>query len=105
MMRCCVGSAPKLTSASICSVMRIEPISAAIPAPARAESISAVNTGASSRASDTPTRPPTETSWRNIFSAASADSAATAPEKKPTSATIGIDSNPTNCSWRASSPP
>ena len=35
----------------------------------------------------------------------SADSAATAPEKKPTSTTIGSDSKPTNCSWRTSSVP
>ena len=37
------------TSASICSVMRIEPSSVAMPAPARAATTIDVNTGASSR--------------------------------------------------------
>ena len=49
-----IGSTAKVVSASICSVMRIEPSSVAMPDPARAVIMSAVNTGASSCASEMP---------------------------------------------------
>ena len=57
-----IGSTAKVVSASICSVMRIEPSSVAMPEPARAVIISAVNTGASSCASEMPTVAPTNRS-------------------------------------------
>jgi len=43
------------SSASICSVTRMVPISAAIAAPTRPATMSAVSTGPSSRVSDTTT--------------------------------------------------
>jgi hypothetical protein len=53
-----IGSVPKLCSASICSVTRIEPISAAIPDAARPATINEQSTGPSSRTIDAPTRLP-----------------------------------------------
>ena len=47
--RYCTGLTAIVESASICSVMRIEPSSVAMPAPARAATTIEVNTGASSR--------------------------------------------------------
>jgi hypothetical protein len=48
-----------VVSASTCSVMRMEASSVAMPDPARAVIISAVKTGASSRAREMPTPKPT----------------------------------------------
>ena len=50
------GLTANVASASICSVMRIEPSSVAMPAPARAATMIEVNTGASSRVSAMPER-------------------------------------------------
>ena len=49
------GLTAMVTSASICSVMRMLPSSAAIALPARAATMSAANTGAISRVSETAT--------------------------------------------------
>ena len=57
-----IGSTAKVVSASICSVMRIDPSSVAMPEPARAVIIRPVNTGASSCASEMPTVAPTKRS-------------------------------------------
>ncbi len=54
-----MGSVPKLWRASICSVTRMAPISAAIPDPTRPAKISAASTGPSSRTMEAPTRLPT----------------------------------------------
>ena len=83
------GSTAKVESASICSVIRMEPSSVAIPEPARAVIISAVKTGASSWARESPTVAPTKRSWLKIRNAEIACCAETAPEKKPTSRMMG----------------
>ena len=57
-----IGSTAKVVSASICSVMRIDPSSVAMPDPARAVIMRPVNTGASSCASEMPTVAPTKRS-------------------------------------------
>ena len=64
-----IGLTANVVSASICSVMRIEPSSVAMPEPARAVIMSAVNTGASSCASEMPTVAPTKRSWLKMRSA------------------------------------
>ena len=53
--RYCTGLTAIVTSASICSVMRMLPSSAAVALPARAATINAANTGAISRVSETAT--------------------------------------------------
>jgi hypothetical protein len=60
--RYCTGLTPIVAIASICSVTRMLPSSAAIALPARAVSMIPANTGATSRASDTATMPPTRPS-------------------------------------------
>ncbi len=52
------GSVARETSASICSVTRIEPSSAAIALPARPVTMSPVRTGPSSRSIDSATTDP-----------------------------------------------
>ncbi len=61
------GSTPMDRSASTCSVTVIAPIAAAIPAPARPATISAVRTGPSSRTALAPTRRPMYMTAPNSF--------------------------------------
>ncbi len=77
--------------ASICSVTRMLPSSAAIALPARAVTMIALNTGAISRVSETATTPPTRPSALKARSAAVVWSARTMPLKVPVSATMKID--------------
>ncbi len=57
--RYCTGSVASASSASICSVTRIEPISAAMLLPTRPVTMSAESTGESSRIRDSVTTLPT----------------------------------------------
>ncbi len=57
--RYCTGSVASACRASICSVTRMLPISAAIALPTRPETIRADSTGASSRVSESATTAPT----------------------------------------------
>ena len=59
------GSVPSAVNASICSVTRMVPSSAAMALPTRPVTISAVRTGASSRVRDRATTLPTKPSAWN----------------------------------------
>ena len=86
---------PMVTSASICSVTRMLPSSAAIELPARAVTISAVNTGAISRVSEMATSEPTMPSAPNCRRLCVVCSASTMPLKIPVRATMKIEPTPT----------
>src|SRR6478672_2107190 len=85
--------------ASICSVTFIVPISADIAAPTRPATIRAVNTGASSRQSETETTAPTAEpipsllNWKNVCAEN------TAPVNAPVIMTTSWESNPTSTTW------
>jgi hypothetical protein len=86
-----IGLTPMVAIASICSVTRMFPSSAAMALPARAVTMMAANTGATSRESDTATMPPTRPSALNVLSACVVCSARTMPLNVPVSPTIKID--------------
>ena len=86
-----------LSSASICSVTRMVPSSAAIALPTRPLTISAVSTGASSRVSDRVTMAPMRLSAPKREKPMFACTAKTMPVKMPVTITINRDSTPTKC--------
>ena len=92
--RYCTGLTAIVESASICSVMRIEPSSVAMPAPARAATTIDVNTGASSRVSAMPSVAPTKPSVPNWRSAEVSCSAKTMPTNSPIMQTMSSDCTP-----------
>ena len=81
-----VASARK---ASICSVTFIVPISAAMPAPTRPPTISAISTGASSRMSESETTLPMNSAPPNSASEYAVCSASTIPMKSEVMADDG----------------
>jgi hypothetical protein len=83
-----------VTSASICSVTRMLPISAAIALPARAVTISALNTGAISRAIEIATIAPTLPSALNCRRLLTVCSDNTMPLNIPVSDTMKTDCTP-----------
>ena len=97
------GSVPSAVNASICSVTRIVPSSAAMALPTRPVTMSAVRTGASSRVSDSATTLPTKLSAWNRLKPLKVWSASTIPVKSVVRKTTGIESTPTRTICRKSS--
>ncbi len=92
--RYCTGLTPIVTSASICSVTRMLPSSAAIALPARAVTISAVKTGLISRVSEMATTDPTTPCAPNVRRLCTVCRASTMPLNTPVSETMKIDCTP-----------
>ena len=86
-----MGLTPMVVSASICSVTRMLPSSAAIALPARAVTIRAVNTGLISRVSEIATTEPTTPSAPKSRSPLTVCKANTMPLKVPVSMMMKID--------------
>ena len=83
-----MGSAPNARMASICSVTAMEPISAAMPAPMRLPTTSAVSVGASSRASDSTMMRPSVSRAPNVSSEKANWMAITRPTKMAVTAAM-----------------
>ena len=102
-IRYCTGSVPSEVKASICSVTRIVPSSAAMALPTRPVTMRAVSTGESSRVKESATTLPTKFSAWNRAKPLYVWSAMTMPVKRVVRNTTGIESTPTRTICRRSS--
>ena len=91
-----IGLSAMTVSASICSVMRITPISAASADPARPVTMSAASTGPSSRTSAIATSGPTNASEPTRWSMSMPWRPSTMPANAPVRRITDIDRKPTN---------
>ena len=94
-----MGSVPSARMASICSVTFIEPISEAMPAALRPETISPVSTGPSSFTMESETNWPVLLTAPNSCSAVTDCSARTHPVKKPLRMMMGSEPTPMESIW------
>jgi len=88
------GLPPQARMASICSVTFIEPISAAIPEPARAATMKPASTGPNSRNMPSATNCPTYCSMPNRFSVMPVCCTRAMPKQSPSTATMPVERAP-----------
>ena len=94
-----MGSVPRARMASSCSVTFMEPISEAMPAALRPDTISAVSTGPNSFTMESETSEPVLLTAPKACSAVADCSASTQPVKKPVSRIIGMEPTPIESIW------
>jgi hypothetical protein len=93
------GSVPRARMASNCSVTFMEPISEAMPAALRPETMRPVSTGPSSLTMESETSEPVMETAPNSCSAVTDCSARTHPVKKPVRTMIGMEPTPMESIW------
>ena len=93
------GSAPSARMASICSVTAIEPTSAAMPAPMRPPTMTAVSVGASSRENERPMMRPVYSMPPNFCRPKANCTAMTMPTKTLVTEAMPIERTPSDSIW------